>query len=90
MDPVELRQERATKIEAARGLLNLAESEERDLSQGETESYESLIGEAELLAKQIERESRQLKLEADLAVPVSTPPKATPSVLDLSPADQRS
>jgi HK97 family phage major capsid protein len=68
---LELRQKRAKLIADGRALLDKAEAEKRDLSQEETNSWDALMGDADKLKSTIDREERQLLVEADLGVPVT-------------------
>lgn len=64
---VELRQERAALIGDARKLLDVAETEGRDLSAPETEEYDKRLADAEKLKSRYERMETQERLEAGLA-----------------------
>lgn len=68
---IELRQKRAKAIADGRALLERAETEKRDLSQEEQNSWDSLMNDADRLKGNIDREERQLLNEADLGVPVT-------------------
>lgn len=62
---IELRQQRAKLIADARALLAKAESEKRDLSQEEQNSWDTMMGKADGLKAQIDREERLLLSEAE-------------------------
>ena len=69
---IEIRQERATAIEKANDLLNLAKNESRDFSADEQVSYDGLMTDIDKMAKDVEVIERQEKLNAEIAsTPVS-------------------
>ena len=69
---IEIRQERATAIENANTLLNLAKDEARDFTADEQTSYDGMMENIDKLAKDIEVVERQEKLNAEAAsIPVS-------------------
>ena len=69
---IEIRQERATAIEKANDLLNLAKNESRDFSADEQVSYDELMTDIDKMAKDVEVIERQEKLNAEVAsTPVS-------------------
>jgi HK97 family phage major capsid protein len=69
---IEIRQERATVIENANTLLNLAKDESRDFTADEQTSYDGMMENIDKLAKNIEVVERQEKLNAEAAsIPVS-------------------
>ena len=69
---IEIRQERATAIENANTLLNLAKDEARDFSADEQTSYDGMMENIDKLAKDIQVVERQEKLNAEIAAnPVS-------------------
>ena len=69
---IEIRQERATAIEKANDLLNLAKNESRDFSADEQVSYDGLMTDIDKMAKDVEVIERQEKLNAEVAsTPVS-------------------
>lgn len=59
----EMRHKRMTLVKASRDVLNLAETEKRELTQEEETKYEAMYAEIEKLNKDIDREERQLFLE---------------------------
>jgi len=67
---IEIRQERATAIEKANDLLNLAKNESRDFSADEQVSYDGMMTDIDKMAKDVEVVERQEKLNAEV---VSTP-----------------
>lgn len=68
MDKIlEMRQKRAALIQQAREILDKAEEEKRDLTAEEEQQYERIMADVDKLAKDIEREERQLELERELA-----------------------
>lgn len=64
---IEIRQERATAIENANTLLNLAKDESRDFTADEQTSYDGMMENIDKLAKDIEVVERQEKLNAEIA-----------------------
>ena len=69
---IEIRQERATAIEKANDLLNLAKNESRDFTNDEQVSYDGLMTNIDKMAKDVEVIERQEKLNAEVAsTPVS-------------------
>ena len=69
---IEIRQERATAIEKANDLLNLAKNESRDFSADEQVSYDGMMTDIDKMAKDVEVIERQEKLNAEVAsTPVS-------------------
>tara|TARA_B100001093_G_scaffold18299_2_gene16595 strand:- start:262 stop:1530 length:1269 start_codon:yes stop_codon:yes gene_type:complete len=64
---IEIRQERATAIEKANDLLNLAKNESRDFSADEQTSYDGMMENIDKMAKDIEVVERQEKLNAEVA-----------------------
>ena len=69
---IEIRQERATAIENANTLLNLAKDESRDFTADEQVSYDGMMTNIDKLAKDIQVVERQEKLNAEAAsIPVS-------------------
>ncbi len=60
-----LREERATKVAAMRGILDAAEKDGRELSAEEEQKYDGLQGEVDALGKKIDRLAKQEGLEAD-------------------------
>ena len=71
MDPKELREKRAGLIREARGILDLAEEETREVTAEESETWDRLMSEADNLMETIERLERQDELERGLQDPVS-------------------
>lgn len=71
MKSKELRQKRAALIRQARGILELAEAEKRPLSQEEENRWNTMLGDADKLMAEIEREERMATLESDLGQPAS-------------------
>lgn len=65
-----LREERQETYDRMNTMLELADSEERDLSDEETTEYESLEKNYEKIGKDIERVEKQLEREAELKKPV--------------------
>ena len=63
---IEIRQERATAIEKANDLLNLAKNESRDFSADEQTSYDGMMENIDKLAKDISVVERQEKLNAEV------------------------
>lgn len=63
---LELRQDRAAKITTARAILEVAESENRDFTQEETNQYDRLLNEANSLQQRAERMEQQQAMEAQL------------------------
>ena len=69
---IEIRQERATAIEKANDLLNLAKNESRDFTNDEQVSYDGMMTDIDKMAKDVEVIERQEKLNAEVAsTPVS-------------------
>ena len=64
---IEIRQERATAIEKANDLLNLAKNESRDFTNDEQVSYDGMMTNIDKMAKDIEVIERQEKLNAEIA-----------------------
>ena len=64
---IEIRQERATAIENANTLLNLAKDESRDFTADEQTSYDGMMENIDKLAKDIQVVERQEKLNAEIA-----------------------
>ena len=64
---IEIRQERATAIENANTLLNLAKDESRDFTADEQVSYDGMMTNIDKLAKDIQVVERQEKLNAEIA-----------------------
>jgi len=75
---LEMRQKRAQIIKDARGILDTAEGEKRDITPEEQVTYDNMITEADGLLTKIEREEKQLKLEEDLARSLKDPEKIDP------------
>lgn len=73
MDTREMRQKRANLIQQARGVLDAAKGENRDLTQEEENRYSALMDDVNKLATQIEREERQEALERELGDSTSEP-----------------
>lgn len=73
---LEWKQERAKLIAEARGLLDKAEGEKRDLSGEEDVQYKSLLAQADKLQAQIEREERLQQAEGSLAAGSRQAPSA--------------
>src|SRR6185312_8752659 len=76
----EMREKRAATITAARGILDKAESEKRELNAEEKASYDKHLTDEARQAEEIKREERQLELERSLAgesIPADT--RATPA-----------
>jgi len=71
---IEIRQERATAIENANTLLNLAKDESRDFTADEQVSYDGMMTNIDKLAKDIEVVERQEKLNAEIASNVGSSP----------------
>lgn len=69
----ELRQERAGLIEAARGILDTADGEDRGLTSEEQERYDGLMERVGDMGTDIERRENQIRLERDLEEPVTVP-----------------
>jgi HK97 family phage major capsid protein len=79
MDKIlELRQKRAALVKQARDLINLADTEKRDLTQEENVQYERIMADVDATGNQITREERQLGLEANLAGTGDNPFKPNP------------
>lgn len=64
---VELRQKRAQVVSDARQILDKAQTESRDLTQEEQNSWDAAMADEARLAKQIEREERVSTLEGEVA-----------------------
>ena len=64
---IEIRQERATAIEKANDLLNLAKNESRDFTNDEQVSYDGMMTNIDKLAKDVSVVERQEKLNAEIA-----------------------
>lgn len=62
-----LRDERMEKVNAARAILDRAESEGRNMSGDETAAYDKLFNEASDLKNRIDREYKQQEMERELA-----------------------
>lgn len=73
---LEWKQERAKLIAEARGLLDKAEGEKRDLSGDEDVRYKALLAQADKLQGQIEREERLQQAEGSLATNSRQAPSA--------------
>ncbi|TXH48131.1 MAG: phage major capsid protein [Desulfurellales bacterium] len=73
---LEWKQERAKLIAEARGLLDKAEGEKRDLSGEEDVQYKALLAQADKLQAQIEREERLQQAEGSLAANSRQAPSA--------------
>ena len=63
----ELREKRAKAIVDARAILDRVQGENRDLSEGESQTYDGLIAEAGKLADKIKREEQQRELDRSVA-----------------------
>lgn len=63
----ELREKRKKAIEAARALLDAANTEKRAMTDDESKSYDKFFAEADELRKSIDREERQREAERELA-----------------------
>ena len=69
---IEIRQERATAIEKANDLLNLAKNESRDFTNDEQVSYDGMMTDIDKMAKDVKVIERQEKLNAEIvSKPVS-------------------
>ena len=80
-----LREERSEMIKVARGLLDAAEKESRNLSDEESVKYDELMTEQADLKTRIEREERQQELERSLLaqqIPGGTPPSGGADPID--------
>jgi HK97 family phage major capsid protein len=75
MNTREMRQKRAGLVKEARGILDLAEKEGRDLTGEETEGYESRMSEIDRLRDVIEREENLSTLEVDISRSIEEPVK---------------
>jgi HK97 family phage major capsid protein len=62
----ELRQIRAEKLEEANQIIALAESEDRDFTDAENESFEALKDEAESLLRRAERQEQKAQWESNM------------------------
>ncbi len=67
----ELLEKRAGLIKQARDLVDRAEQEDRDLNADETQQYDGLLSEANMLSARAERQLQHEQLEADLAQPAN-------------------
>ena len=67
MNLVEMMRKRAALVEEARGLLNVAEGEKRDLSAEEREQYDRIFGDARAMGDKISREQALKEEERKLA-----------------------
>lgn len=87
MKTLEMRQKRAGLIHQARGILEAAEGEKRDLTQEEQNQWDALMDKSAAMQQQIEREERQAALEADLDEPMRRAnrpdPAGAPGAVDL-------
>lgn len=72
MKTKELRQKRAALIKQARDILETAETEKRALTQEEEVRWNSMLGDADKLMIQIEREERMASLESNLGQPANS------------------
>jgi len=77
-DVLALRRKRAELIAQARQVLDLAETEKRDLSAEEEGKYNVIMEDVVKLDKEVETEERQQKLEKSLSEPINEPIKPTP------------
>lgn len=75
---IEMRQKRAKFVADARTLLDRAEGEKRELSQEEQNSWNALMGEAQKLKDQIDREERMAAAEADQSDPINASTRPDP------------
>lgn len=75
---LEMRQKRAQIIKDARGILDVAEGEKREVTPEEKVTYDNMITEADGLMDKIDREEKQLKLEEDLKRSIKEPTKIDP------------
>lgn len=71
--------ERSRVLDQMQALLEATASEERDLNEGETKTYEALCAEDEQLAAQVTREEDFMKRMAAIARPADSLPKAAQS-----------
>lgn len=69
MDLRKLLEERANLIKQARAIIDAAEAENRDLTQEETNQYDTLIEEVNALQARVDRAQRQMEIESDLDQP---------------------
>lgn len=79
---IELRQKRAKQIADARALLERADSEKRDLTQEEQNSWNAMMAEAEKLKAKIDTEERMMTAEADLGDPLTASTRPNPDGRD--------
>lgn len=79
---IELRQKRAKQIADARALLERADSEKRDLTQEEQNSWNAMMAEAEKLKAKIDTEERMMTAEADLGDPITASTRPNPDGRD--------
>jgi HK97 family phage major capsid protein len=66
MDPRKLLEERANLINQARSLLEKAEGEDRDLTQEEQNTWDTLMTKADELRQRVDRLERQMELDQDV------------------------
>lgn len=77
---LEMRAKRAALVAEARGLLDKAEADKRDLSAEERGNYDKILGEVDRLKGQIDTEERQLALEAEVRGLAGIPAPGKPQV----------
>ena len=75
----ELKQERAAMIKEARKILDVAETDKRDLNEDEQAKYDEIMAKVEAKGKMIETEENQIKLESglDKIEPIRNEPQKT-------------
>ena len=78
MEQRELLERRAGLVNQARALVDLAEGEDRGLSDEETVSYDALMSDALDLGERSDRIGQQEKLAAEMAKSVNEPVKPDP------------
>jgi len=84
MNVREMMERRATLLAQARGILEGAEREHRDMSQEETDQWNALMGEVTGLTAKIDMATRQLAAESSLANPVQAASRP-----DMNPGESR-
>lgn len=78
MEILKLKQDRAKLIRDARGILDLADSESRELSAEERDKYDRMFVDIDNLADRITTEERQQALELELRTVEDTPIRPMP------------
>lgn len=80
----ELKQRRGAIVKEARGMLDLVETEKRDMTGEENQKYERMMADVDKLAGDIAREEKMQSLESDVESRGGNPAKQDPA-----PADEK-